>query len=395
MGSNGNEESGLRKPWEAMMKNWFFGRRIQIVIPAFFLVPVLLMLWSRAAVGAVDSGWQAAWNKTLSAANTEGKVVVYGSTDFDRVFAEFQKKYPRIEVVSVIGRGAETAQRIMTERRGRKYIADVYIGGASTGYNVLYKGGVFDPIKPALILPEVLDESNWFKGHLYLDDAGENLFGFGAIALPFVGYNTRLVNPKDFKSYWDLLDPKWKGKMIGLDPTLGSAVNTYLTFIYYNPALGPKFLRRLLEEMDLNVSRDTVQIVNQLAAGKYPISIFTTPSRAGLDDAKAQGLPVDWFGPAHFKEGMGLGTSNGNLGLVNRAPHPNAARVAINWLLSRDGQMAYQQIIRTDSRRIDIPKDSVRPSTRRIDGARYLEVDSPAMVDMKPVMEVVKEAWKR
>jgi hypothetical protein len=69
--------------------------------------------------------------------------------------------------------------------------------------------------------------------------------------------------------------------------------------------------------------------------------------------------------------------------------------VAINWLLSREGQMAYQQIIRTDSRRIDIPKDTVRPSTRRIDGAQYLEVDSPAMVEMKPVMEVVKEAWKR
>jgi hypothetical protein len=57
--------------------------------------------------------------------------------------------------------------------------------------------------------------------------------------------------------------------------------------------------------------------------------------------------------------------------------------------------MAYQQIIRADSRRIDIPKDNVRPSTRRIEGAEYIEVDTPAMVNMQPVLEVVKEVWKK
>ena len=358
----------------------------------------LILLFSEvAAAGEGKPGWQAEWEKTLQAAKKEGQVDIYTANDYDRVFQEFQKRYPEIKVAAITtANNPGSFSQIIAERRAGKYLRDLYIGGAATAYNVLYKATVLDPIKPTLILPEVLDDSKWWKGHLrYMDDKGEYIIGFAEMVLPSVGYNTKVINAKEFRSYWDLLQPRLKGKIVALDPTMGSAVDTHLVFIYYSPELGPPYLRRLLGEMDLAASRDTRQIVDWLATGRYSISIFTTPSRARLDEAKDQGLPIDWFGPTHLKEGVGSSTSSGNVGLVNHAPHPNAAKVAINWLLSREGQIAYQKIVNGDSRRIDIPKDGVRLSTRRTEGGKYIETDSPERRNTEPIRKIVDEVWKK
>jgi ABC-type Fe3+ transport system substrate-binding protein len=166
--------------------------------------------------------------------------------------------------------------------------------------------------------------------------------------------------------------------------------------MYYNPELGQKFLRRFLTEMDLTPTRDLRQLVDWLAAGKFAISAFASADRANILDAKTKGLPVNWFDPTIFKEGApGIFSSNGNLGLMNRAPHPNAAKIAINWLLSREGQTWYQEFQDgADSLRIDIPKENVPLHTRRKPGTNYELMDRPDRMDMEPIYKVVREAWK-
>jgi hypothetical protein len=114
---------------------------------------------------------------------------------------------------------------------------------------------------------------------------------------------------------------------------------------------------------------------------------------------KQQGLPVDTFGPRVFKEGGGLVQQFGTLSFVDRAPHPNAAKVFINWLLSRRGQIALQRSQANaespaDSLRIDIPKDDVPFQSRRLDGVRYLDTGRPEWIEMKPILDVVNEALK-
>ena len=90
-----------------------------------------------------------------------------------------------------------------------------------------------------------------------------------------------------------------------------------------------------------------------------------------------------------------MGSASGNVGLINRAPHPNAARVAVNWLLSREGQMAYQRIFeKPDSRRIDIPKDDVPAFSRRVEGVRYIASDKPEWMDLKPIIQLINEVRK-
>lgn len=372
-------------------------KQVRVGIVAFVLLALPVVSPGVAEAAEKSQAWQAEWEKTLQAAEKEGQVTLYGSSVYEEVFREFRKRYPKIKVNHVIGRGADVSQRILNERRAGRYLTDLFVLGASTGYNFLYKGKVLDPIKPALILPEVRDESLWWKGkHRYMDDDGEYLLAFNEVVLPFLAYNTKQAAPGEIRSYWDLLQPKWKGRIVGLDPTMGSAVDTHLVFIYHNPNLGPEFLRRLLGEMDLAVSRDTRQIVDWLATGKYSFSVFTTPSRADLSQAKQQGLGIDWIPPKEIKEGAGTSSSNGNVALLNRAPHPNAAKVALNWLLSREGQIAYQRFqFGSDSLRTDIPKDNVASYARRAEGVQYVETDSPERRNMAPIQKIVDEVWKK
>ena len=348
----------------------------------------------RAAEAKAD--WQSEWEKTIQTARKEGQVTVYIS-GYEEVLPDFQKEHPDIKVVSVTGRGSQLGQRLVAERRGDKYLADVVSAGGVTTYQQLYLAKVLDPIKPALILPEVTDQANWFqKKHHYSDPEGQYVFNYvGSATYGSVSYNSKLVDAKEFKSYWDLLNGKWKGKILARDIRAPGPGSGNARLFYYHPELGVPFLRKLFGEMDVTLFRDYRQGPDWLAVGKFAICFF-----CDVDVSKQQGLPVDTFGPKAFKEGGGLVQQFGTLGLVNRAPHPNAAKTFINWLLSRKGQIALQKNMANsenpaDSLRIDIPKDDVPLINRRVDGVKYIDTGKPEWIEMKPIFDVMNEALKQ
>ena len=339
--------------------------------------------------------WQKEWEATLQAARKEGQVTIYIS-GYEAVLPEFEKEYPDIKLLSVPGRGSQLAQRMIAERRGDKFLADVFSSGGVTTHGQLYAAKVLDPIKPALILPEITDPSKWYqKRHHYNDVENQYVFSYvGSATYGAVNYNTKLVDPKDFKSYWDLLNPKWKGKIIARDVRVPGPGSGNHRLFYYHPEIGPSFVRKLFGEMDVTLFRDYRQGPDWLAVGKYSICFA-----CDVDVLKLKGLPVDTFGPNAFKEGGGLVQQFGTLTLVNRAPHPNAAKVFINWLLSRKGQIALQKVTASgespsDSLRIDIPKDDVPYLNRRVDGVKYLDTSLPEWQEMKPVLDIMNEAFK-
>jgi hypothetical protein len=131
--------------------NWF---SLALPLTALFLI--------QPAMGA--ESWQAEWDKTVKAARNEGRVTVYGAATQGFLALNagvFQKRFPEIQVVTV--GGDRTHPRIMAERRAGKYLADVVVGGTSTTY-ALYLARALDPLRDAMILPEVLDESKWWRG---------------------------------------------------------------------------------------------------------------------------------------------------------------------------------------------------------------------------------------
>ena len=368
--------------------------RLQTALPVFLtLVSVIGALAPCNAYGAeAKPGWQVEWEKTLAAAKKEGQVAVYIS-GYEEILPEFQKDYPEIKVLPTTGRGSQIGQKLLAERRAEKYLADVVSAGGVTTYQHLFPAKVFDPIKPALLLPEITDTSKWYQGkHHYSDPENQYIFDYVATATyGSISYNTKLVNPKDFKSYWDLLAPKWKAKIISRDIRVAGTGSGNARLFYYLPDVGPSFIRKLYGDMDVTLFRDYRQGTDWLAVGKAALCFFCE-----ADVSKAQGLPVATFGPGAFKEGAGLVTQFGTLGLINRAPHPNAARVFINWLLSRKGQMTLQKVMlpTVDSLRIDIPKDDVPVLQRRFEGVKYLDTSRPEWQDMKPILDVMNEALK-
>jgi iron(III) transport system substrate-binding protein len=348
------------------------------------------------SLAALADSWKADWEQTLVAAKKEGEVSFYGSQGYEKVFELFQQKYPEIKVNSVTNlRGSEHGQRVMTERRAGKYLVDLFINGVVTPIQVYLKANILEPIRPALILPEVIDESKWWNGkHHYADAEGRYIFVFqGNVHGGENAFNTKLVNPKEIKSYWDFLDPKWKGKIVAYDVNRVSTVAHALRFLYNHPELGPEFVRRFFSEMDITYSRDERQMIDWLGAGKFHLAFFVSD----IDDAAKKGLPVKFFEPGSFKEGAFVGPTQGGITLFKNAPHPNAAKVAINWLLSQEGQNAYQTVFAQlhdvrQSMREDISKDIIPPAYRRINGVKYIYSGRPDWLDTAAVGKLIKEA---
>lgn len=367
---------------------------------AGFLISVnLLVAIAQSSLAAqIDTSRQVEWEQTVRAAEKEGQVTVsiggYGAI-IDS--GAFQKAYPKIKVTHITGAGTDLTQRISAERRAGRYLVDVYNGGGNSLFQVLYLGKMLDPIKPALLLPEVTDSTKWWEGkQKYLDKEGQYILVYeGNVAAGAgAGYNTQLLDPREYRSYWDFLNPKLKGKIMSTDIRKVRGAGIPWQFLYYHPDLGPNFLRRLFGEMDVTMVADLRQAVDWLGTGKFSLCL---PVQGGtIFKAKNQGLTVDQFDSYHFKEGVNLSSAFGSLALLNRAPHPNAAKVFINWLLSRDGQTVFQKVISVpgdarNSRRIDVPKDHIPADEQRRDKMSYFDTDDAETKDLTPAIKLLNE----
>ncbi len=361
---------------------------------------LVLCAWlTSTQAGDSKSTWEAEWNETVEAAKKDGQVTIYHTRGpFDKLFAEFSKRHPAIKTTSVTGRGGELISRIMAERRAGKHLVDMYLGSSGTPLDVLYPAKFLEPVRNYLILPEIKDPSNWFqKQHHYADPEGQFIFVFEGVVRSDMAYNTTLLDPKELSSYWDLLKPKWKGKIAAMDPKLAGFPSGLLQFTYYHPDLGPKFLTQLFGEMEITLSRDGRQIVDWLAVGKFAIAL--APSASDVEAAMKQGLPLARFEPRGFKEGIYMRATQGSLSVMTQRPHPHATKVFVNWLLSREGQTNYQKhFLRIDpvfSLRQDIPVDPAVEPYRPKPGDKFMPVYRAEYRQIEGAFKVIDAALRR
>jgi iron(III) transport system substrate-binding protein len=342
-------------------------------------------------VAVAQSDWKRDWDTAVGAAQAEGQVTVYAppGKQYQDALAPFQDAYPRIKLNYVPGSGTNNSQRLLAERRAGKYLADVFVSGSGTA-PMLAKSGVFEPLPPVLMLPENKNPSHWFEGrHQFADPQNQFVFIMqGNVDTSIGAYNTQRVNPKEVKSHRDILNPKWKGRMVAYDPRERGHVQT-MRGIYYNPLLGGEFLRRLFSEMDVTLGRDQRQMIDWVGGGKFDIFLFAANSDA--DEAAKKGLPVGLLDSPPEEGYMSGGF--GHVGFVNKAPRPNAARIFINWLLSKKGQLQWQAKTDNNSLRIDIPKDMLtdQRSVPR-PGVKYLIASLPQYEDVSPIVKIVNDA---
>ncbi len=316
------------------------------------------------------------WDKIVSAAKQEGRVTIYGApeTTMQNAFLEFQRAFPQIKVGFVSGSGSNLIPRVITERRAEKYLMDVGLFGHGSLMN-LHQAKALDPITPALALSEVTDRTKWWRGqHWYGDEDGQYVFIFSGYLTSPLAYNSKQFDAMELRSYWDLFNPKWKGKVLTFDPRQRGPITDVVTFFYYHPDLGPNFLKRLYGgEMALAVTADHRQGLDWLAAGKFLLAVGLRE----VDNAKKKGLPVDELNTEGLKEGTYITPGFGTIGIGNRAPHPNAAKLLINWFLSPEGQNVWQKQTENASLRRDVQKTYLPPNTVPKENGNYIFMALP------------------
>ena len=334
----------------------------------FRVVVMIEVLMIMAFCSFNSASVAAEWESTLAAAKKEGKVAVITdvtATLRDALTLEFQKQYGiSVELFGISGR--EVPPRVAAERKAGQFLWDIYIHGSTTALQAMIPMGAFDPLEPALILPDVKDPKTWRGGAIEFLDPSKTVVVMTPFQRGTIFYNTKLVNAKEFKSHKDLLDPKWKGKIAVDDPRRAGPGAATFTFFYLHPELGPDFIRALGKQQ-MSIFRDYAQEVDAVGQGRYPVLIGGADFVA-INRAK-QGAPIAIVDPRELKEGTDVSPANGNLALFNRAPNPNAAKIYINWLLSKEGQTSFARANGYVSARLDVPTDHTEPWRVPLPGA--------------------------
>ena len=328
----------------------------------------------------------AEWDALIAAAQAEGEVILVfgGSAGRNyRPLAEFFGEKFGINAIVSTGSGSAQGERILAEQQAGQYEVGIMMIGATTGSTRLVPGGAVEPLAPLFMHPEVLDQSLWFQGrHWYADTEQTFMFTLSAGAEPQnmgMRYSTELMTQEDidgFNSVFDYLDLKWAGKIVSLAPLAGGAAGT-LFEAYLHPDIGPGWVDRFMApELDVTFTEDFRFITDGVARGQFHFGIAIGSAGRDLDALEDAGAKVKRL-VKDFKEGGvlgGTGSSNTMMVPPNR-PHPNAAKLWVNWFLSKEGATAMHELSEqsvSPTLRLDVTSwGKTNEFERRIDGQDY------------------------
>ena len=264
--------------------------------------------------------------KLVEGAKKEGKLVWYTAgalEDSEKLLMRFKEKYPFIET-DMYRTGAEgMIARIMTETRAKTYLWDlVQIGGIKDEI-IKRNGHTAKYLSPQRqFIPEVFRDPEGYWTAIY-------------VIFYITAYNTDLVPAREVpKTYADLLDPKWKGKM-AMDTNSDDWFANMLKIM--GEQKGLEYMKRLAQQ---NIQFRTGRTVNtqMLAAGEFSIGIALYNQR--VEEWKRKGSAVDWVVAEPVVPEMNP------IAISTHAPHPNAAKLFVDFVLSREGQELISSFLR-------------------------------------------------
>lgn len=326
------------------------------------------------------------WDMVVEAAKKEGQVTFYSVniplSVRPALTRAFKEKYGiKLEVVGPMS-AAELVPKIETEQRAKAYVVDVVETGGSTPFNILKPRGLLaEPIKG---VPEAKDLTVWNHDPYSGDPEGYVFIYYNYTPGPLI--NTKLVSPeREPKSYLDLLDPWWKGKIIWDDPsTFGPGSNAFTTILL---TLGEDYLRKLAATQDVKVSRVRAEIHELLVRGEY--AIVLGPSTPYILKLLEAGAPVK---VVKIKEGTaGAGWS---VMIIKNAPHPNAARLFINWFISKEGQYVFSYAGKVPAYRKDVSQDHIHPYYRLTPDYKQIPITKDFLDTWAKAVELAADIFK-
>jgi iron(III) transport system substrate-binding protein len=331
---------------------------MQIARRLFFFFAALFLLAAR--LSASDEA-------TIQGAKKEGSVTVYTSMTVDqaqKVNDAFKAKYPFLQTNMFRAVGERLLTKIMTEAQAGKYDFDV-VQSAETQAYFLKKRNLF----ARHVSPELK-----FIQKPFFDPDG---YWTAVYMMPnVIGYNTRMVKRSEVpRTDEDLLNPKWKNR-IGMDHTKPEWFAWKLKRMGEEKGLA--YMKKLgAQELKLNAGLTI--LTNLLAAGEFPLVLNTYLHN--VEEVKRKGAPVDWVGQEP------VFTKFQPIGVSSKAPHPNAARLLVDFMLSEDGQRIIASFGRVPTRR------GVPTTAQGVDKLNYVIDDITAGDDFNKNYELFRKVF--
>jgi iron(III) transport system substrate-binding protein len=288
---------------------------------------VALVLLSAHAVLAASAGRE----RVLQDAKKEGRLVLYTGMETDEAnlfLAEFAKKYPFIKTDLFRSSGEKVQTRFLVEHRANTHIADVF----QTSIVQVYQ------LRNLKLLARYASEEAAAYPEGFKDPQGTWTAFY---QIPYViGFNTRLVASKDVPtSYEDLLQPRWKG-------WIAMETAEYQWFYHWMQILGRdrgvEFMKKFAGQ-NLQMRAGHTLLAQLVAAGEAALATVVYSNR--VERMKASGAPIDWV---RFK-GPTITAINA-VSVPAQAPHPNAARLFVDFVLSKEGQSLLRGLRRVPAR---------------------------------------------
>ncbi len=273
-------------------------------------------------------------------AKEEGKLVAYlamNAADAVTVQATFEKKFPQIKVDLVRAGAPAMLQRVLTEYRGGKIFADVILGFGFIHYELGQQKLLarYDSPERQNYVPQFKDKA-----------------GFWTNVIPIVhtiAYNPKMLQPAELPvRYTDLLLPKWKGKA-GMNSNNIMFLAAMMT--HFGKENGMDFLQRLAAQ-EPQVRGGGTLLTTLVAAGEFPLAFSINENN--VENFKQRGAPIDWVRLADPLYGELV-----PIGIMVGAPHPNAARVFVDYVLSKEGQELFRNLGKLPARSDVAPKYSI------------------------------------
>lgn len=297
--------------------------------------------------------WQIEWDKVVGSAKKEGEAMIFatvGAETVAEVTSAIKEKYGLKLSFITMGRGSEMTERILRERRAGLYTVDVISVGATTLISSMKPAGFLESMEPFIILPEARDAKAWRGGSPFIDK-DRMIIPLIAAYQKYITRNIELVKEGEIKSFHDLLDSRWKGKMIINDPTQTGSGNAWVSLMVDRWGLEQtrEYLKQFVKQEPV-ITRDGRLQIESVARGKYPLGIATRTEVTG--NFMSLGAPI---APVRTVEGTRATGSGGVMALPSKRPHPYAATLLINWLLTREGQAVFVKGFGSPPARLDVP----------------------------------------
>ena len=281
------------------------------------------------------------------AAKKEGTVVFYST--LPQALAEaIGKKFSDITGIKAevtrVGSGA-TVDRVERELQGGLKVTDVVEQGMMAAFIDWKKRGILEPYRPKTA-------SNVDTRHLDPDKA----FNAFYVNMQFIAYNPKFITAAEAPKSWkDLYDVKWKGKMSLAHPKYSSVMVDWV--FWQNKLFGPDYLKKL-QAVEPMIFKTAVEGLPSLISGERPLQGSSYSDSAW--EAKLKGQPIEFVYPEE-----GVTVANDYTGILKAAPHPNAAKVFVDYLFSTvNGQDLADQNIYTTIPGVKYKDPDFKPLTQ-------------------------------